>query len=71
MANKRFLPCGKKEVFAIGAENSINDCKAKLAVCFDCYKFLDCQQSQILFDTLKNQQNSFVELRKNGYYQVQ
>ena len=64
--NKRFLPCEKKECYAIGAENSINDCKAKLAVCFDCHNFLDCKASQKIFNTLKNQQNCFIELRKAG-----
>ena len=71
MANKRFLPCGKKEVYAIGAENSINDTKEKLSVCFNCYDFIDCKASQSLFDTLKNQQNIYIELRKNGFYQAQ
>ena len=66
MANKRFLPCKEKEVFAIGAENSINDCKEKILVCFDCHKFLDCKASQGLFETLKGQQNAFIELRKAG-----
>jgi hypothetical protein len=56
--NKRYLPCGKKEVFAIGAENSINDCKEKLAVCFDCHNFIDCQQSQSIFEAIKSQQNA-------------
>jgi hypothetical protein len=64
--NKRYLPCKEKEVFAIGAENSINDCKEKILVCFDCYKFLTCEASQGLFETLKNQQNSFISLRKSG-----
>jgi len=62
--NKRFLPCKEKEVFAIGQENSLADCKEKIKACFDCWKFSDCQAWQSLFDTLKNQQNCFASLRR-------
>lgn len=64
--NRRFLPCKEKKVLAIGAENSINDCKEKLFVCFDCHKFLDCKASQSIFKAIKSQQNAFIELRKQG-----
>jgi hypothetical protein len=62
--NRRFLPCKEKEVIAIGAENSINDCKEKIFVCFDCYKFLTCKASQSIFKAIKSQQDAFIYLRK-------
>lgn len=62
MANKRYLPCGKKEVFAIGQENCINDLKEKLNVCFNCHKFIDCRKSQVIFDTIKRQQEALLYL---------
>jgi hypothetical protein len=68
MANKRFLPCNKKEVLSIGAENSISDCKEKLKTCFDCHNFIDCKASQSILKSIENQQNALLELRLQGFY---
>jgi|WetSurMetagenome_2_1015567.scaffolds.fasta_scaffold508403_2 hypothetical protein len=38
--NKRYLPCLEKEIFAIGQENSIADCKEKLKICKNKYSFM-------------------------------
>lgn len=64
MANKRYLPCKEKEVYAIGQENSINDLKEKMLACFSCYKFIDCKNSQIILNKIKDQQNSLIFLKK-------
>jgi len=62
MANKRFLPCGKKEVFAIGAENSLADLKEKINFCLSCADFYFCQESQKNFRFIIQQQNNLAAL---------
>lgn len=60
MSKKRMLPCRKKEVFAIGAENSLADCKTQLQACFDCHSFIECKESQKILDMIKRQQNLYL-----------
>jgi hypothetical protein len=61
--NKRYLPCLEKEIFAIGQENSIADCKEKLKICLECYNFITCQKSQEIFKIIENQQNNLINMK--------
>jgi len=63
--NKRNLPCNKKQVLAIGQENSISDYKEKLLSCFDCYDFISCKDSQKILKGIIQQQNNIIILNKN------
>jgi len=66
MANKRFLPCRKKEVLAFGEPLSIADCREKVRVCFECKDFCFCVLSQETFKHIIKQQNILNNLTKEG-----